>query len=156
MTEIYLCDGDVHERLDGILKSKLKSPFEIRKTPLGKPYIGGNPFYFSLSHSSDRSIIAISDKPCGVDLEVFRGRLRESILKTFTERERAEIASEREFLLHWTVREAYVKLYGLSVFKLLRRLEFYGGKLYLDGQLQPVKFRTYDFQFGVAATCLEE
>lgn len=155
MTEVYLCEGDVHARLDKLLKAKLKYPFEIKKTPLGKPYIGGNPFYFSLSHSGGRGIIAISDKPCGVDLEVFKGRLRDSVLNKFSERERAEIASERDFLQHWTAREAYIKLYGFSIYKLCRRLEFYGGKLYLDGELQSVKLRFYYFQFGVAALCLE-
>ena len=87
---------------------------------------------------------------------MFKEKNRQSILKSFTERERGEIAGERDFLIHWTAREAFVKLYGLSVFAALKKLEFYGGKLYLEGKVQPVKIKTYAFPFGVASVCTEE
>lgn len=156
MIELYLCRGDVHERLNGILSNKLAQPFEILKTENGKPYVAGNPLHFSLSHSGDRGIVAISDKPIGVDIEIFKGKLRKSVLERFSAREQAEIANERDFLIHWTAREAYVKLYGRTIAKMLNRVEFFGGKLYLDGQLQSVKIRHYYFSFGVAAVCTEE
>lgn len=156
MIELYLCDSDVHGRLDRLLNNRLNGRYEILKMPSGKPYIGGNPLYFSLSHSSDKGIFAIYEKPCGVDLELLNGRLHENILNRFSEREQEEILCERDFLKHWTAREAYVKLYGLSILKLFKRLEFYGGKIYLDSLPQNVKFSFYSFDFGVAAVCTEE
>lgn len=156
MIELYLCRNDVHERLNGILNNKLAQPFEILKTENGKPYINGYPLHFSISHSGDRGIIAISDKPIGVDIEIFKDKLRKSVIERFSAREQAEIADERDFLKHWTAREAYVKLYGLTIAEMWKRIEFLNGKLYLDGQLTSVKIRHYNLPFGVAATCTEE
>lgn len=155
MIELYLCNKDVHERLNGILNKKLAQPFEILKTENGKPYIEGNPLHFSISHSGDRSLIAISDKPVGVDIEIFRDKLRKSVIELFSAREQAEIACERDFLIHWTSREAYVKLYGLTIAKMWKRIEFFGGNIYIDGQIKQVTLRHYDFTFGVAAVCTE-
>lgn len=156
MIELYFCKSDVHERLNGILSNKLAQPFEILKTENGKPYLEGIPLHFSLSHSADRGLITISDKPIGVDIEIFKDKLRKSVIERFSAREQSEIANERDFLIHWTAREAYVKLYGLTIAKMLNRVEFFGGKLYLNGQLQSVKIRHYYFSFGVAAVCTEE
>lgn len=156
MIEIYLCRNDVHERLNGILSQKLAQQFNILKTESGKPYIEGNPLHFSLSHSDDKGIIAISDKPVGADIEIFKDRLRKSVIERFSAREQAEIAGERDFLKHWTAREAYVKLYGLTIAELWKRVEFLDGKLYLDGQALSVKIRHYNLTHGVAAVCTEE
>ena len=156
MIELYLCKDDVHERLNGILNKKLAQPFEILKTENGKPYIEGNPLYFSLSHSCDRGLVAISDKPVGVDIEIFKDKLRKSVIERFSAREQAEIENERDFLIHWTAREAYVKLYGLTIAKMWKRVEFFGGNIYIDGQIKQVKLRHCYFTFGVAATCTEE
>lgn len=155
MIEIYLCGKDLHSRLDKILKRKLTAPFVILRTANGKPYVEGNPLHFSLSHSGEKGIIALSDRAIGVDLEIFQHRLRESVIERFTARERAEIASERDFLIHWTAREAYVKLYGLTLAESWTRIEFFDGKVYLDGEAQRVKVQHYNFDFGIAAICFE-
>lgn len=156
MIEIFLCRDDVHERLNDLLEERLSAPFEILKTENGKPYIGGNPLYFSLSHSGTRGIIAISDKPIGVDLEVYSESMRLSVFERFSECEQAEIADGRDFLKHWTAREAYVKTYGLTIAETWKRIEFLDGKLYFDGIRQNVIIRTYDFGFGVGAVCFED
>lgn len=156
MIEIYACINDVHEKLNGILAKKLDGPFKILKTGNGKPFIEGNPVHFSLSHSGEKGIIAVSDKPVGIDLEIFRDRIRNNIIKRFSEREQAEILDERDFLAHWTAREAYVKLYGHTLAKTWRRIEFFGGKIYFDGQPQNIKLCHYYFPFGVTAICSEE
>lgn len=156
MIGVYLCRDNVHERLNGILGDKLSQPFEILKTENGKPYVEGNPLHFSLSHSGGRGIIALSDTPIGVDFEIFKDKPRTSVINRFSAREQAEIANERDFLKHWTAREAYVKLYGLKIAETWKRIEFFSGKLYLDGQLESVKLRYYCFAFGIAAVCCEE
>lgn len=156
MMEVYLCRQDVHEKLNEILNRKLSQPFEILKTENGKPYIEGNPLYFSLSHSGNCGVIAIADRPVGADIEIFADRLRISVIERFSEREQAEIADERDFLKHWTAREAYIKLYGYTIAELWRRVEFLGEKLYLDGKQLNVKIRHYNLPCGVAAVCTEE
>lgn len=155
MIEIYLGDNNPREKLEKILKERLGN-YEISVTENGKPYIEGNPLFFSYSHSGERGLTAIADRAVGADLEICRGRIRESVLKRFSERERAEIAVERDFLLHWTAREAYVKLYGLTLADMWKRIEFFGGKIYIDGKKQPVEVRGYEFWFGVGAVCCEE
>ena len=125
MTEIFLCRDNVHDSLNKLLKAKLTEPFEILKTENGKPYIEGNPVHFSISHSGNMGIIAISDKPVGIDIEVYSDCMRYSVLERFSEREQAEIADGCDFLRHWTVREAFVKLYGLTIAKMWKRIEFF-------------------------------
>lgn len=156
MIEIFLCRDDVHENLYKLLEAKLSAPFEILRTENGKPYIEGNHVHFSLSHSGRRGIIAVSDKPVGIDLEIYKDSPHNSVIERFSEREQAEIADERDFLRHWTAREAYVKLYGLTIAETWKHVEFLDGKLYLDGQLQKVTVRTYDFGFSVGALCFED
>lgn len=155
MIEMYLTDGNPRETLDNILGQRLGN-YEIKRTENGKPYIDGDPLFFSYSHSGGRGLIAISDAPVGADIEACRGKSGQSVFLRFSERERAEIAGERDFLYHWTAREAYIKLYGLKLAEMWRRIEFFGGKIYVDGQAMPVRIRTYAFWFGVGAVCTEE
>lgn len=157
MIEIYTASAaDMHRRLNGVLAQKLNKPFEILHTPAGKPYIKGNPLYFSLSNSGDRGMIVVSKKPVGADVEIFKGRERNSVLSRWSPRERQEITCEADFLEHWTAREAFVKLHGLTLAQTLRRLEFFGGKLYLDGKAQKTAFIFYKFYYGVGAVCTEK
>lgn len=157
MTDVYLSYADcVHALLEAKLKERAPYPFEIRTTPNGKPYIEGDPVFFSLSHSGDRAICVICDRKCGIDLEVYKKQQHISVINRFSAREQAEIACERDFLKHWTAREAYVKLYGLQLAKMWRRVEFFGDILYDEGKPADVDFKFYYFYFGVAALCTEK
>lgn len=156
MIEIYCSSaGEVRDRLNDILSRHIPTPFEILHTENGKPYIKGNPVYFSVSHSKDKAVIAISRSPVGADLETYTKRERKSVVSRWSLREQAEILSEKDFLKHWTAREAYVKLYGFTIAENWKRIEYFGGKIILDGQTEKVKLRFYDFHFGVAAVCSE-
>ncbi|MDE5942691.1 MAG: 4'-phosphopantetheinyl transferase superfamily protein [Clostridia bacterium] len=135
MTELFLtANSNLYEKLETLLKTRISSPFKILRNENGKPYLTGNPLYFSLSHSGKKAIIAISDSPCGVDLELVNGKSRKVVLNSFSYEERAEIESERDFLTHWTVRESYIKMLGLTLASKLKNLKFIGGKLYDDGE----------------------
>ena len=70
----------------------------------GKPYAEGNPFYFSLSHSGDYAVCAISDSPVGVDIEQER-QLSAPFRKRFA-----------RDILEWTKKEAKGKLTGKGFF----------------------------------------
>lgn len=147
---------DCDRMLESVLLRHIPAQIEILRTENGKPYIDGNPVFFSISDSGERAVIALSDRPVGIDLEVFKNKERLSVVSRFTEREQAEICCERDFLIHWTAREAYIKLYGLTLAKMLKRIEFCDGILSIDGRPQNVKFSFYNFGYGIAAICTEK
>ena len=152
----FLKKEGLYENVKALLLKHITGPIEILRTENGKPYLEGNPVYFSLSHSGDKAVAAISKAPVGVDLELFTGKSRGALLKRFSERERAEIEDERGFLRHWTAREAYIKLKGLILAQTFKRLEFYGGELYLDGAYVGVNIDFYEKAGGVIAVCTEK
>ena len=55
MTEYFFTDGDVYAGLYKILDERLDC-YRILKTENGKPYLEGDPLFFSISHSADREI----------------------------------------------------------------------------------------------------
>lgn len=155
MIELYTVKKQaLYPTLEKILTERT-GKCEIAKTPAGKPYAVYGGVEFSLSHSGEKAIIALSDKPVGVDLELLKGRIRESVLSRFSQRERAEIECERDFLFHWTAREAYIKLIGGALFNYIKRLEFFCGGLYLDGNKLDVNITRHIFGNGVAAVCTQ-
>lgn len=112
----------------------------------------GNEIYFSISHSGNKGLIALSEKPVGADIEELRGRGHALLLNRFNQAERAEINGEADFLIHFTAREAYVKNLGGSLFQLYKKLSFEGGYIYVDGVRQDCKitaFRRKDCVFSV-------
>ena len=89
MIEVYYTKNEfVHRKAEILIERKLGKGFEIKRNENGKPYVSGNPVYFSISHSAGRAMIALSDKPVGIDLEFYRPRKFEHILKRLSARER--------------------------------------------------------------------
>lgn len=121
-----------NERVYEKLKSLLPEHSEITRTENGKPYT--DDIHFSITHTGGIALIAISDRPVGVDAEIVRERDFLSVLKRFTPREQAEIgANSVEFLRHWVVKEAFIKLTNGTLAHDLKRLEYFGGELSVDG-----------------------
>ena len=92
---------------------------QILHTEAGKPYVSGNPCYFSLSHSGESVICAVSDKPVGVDVERIRTIDQAVATKICTEEELnflngiAEQETRNRALLQiWTKKEAIFKIEG--------------------------------------------
>lgn len=137
MIELFRTENrNLHEKVKILLARRIGTDFQICKNPNGKPYVAGNPVYFSLSHSRDLALIALCDSPVGVDLEIHDStRKFRHVLSRFTENEREEIGGEFCFFVqNWTMKEAYIKMTGGSLARDLKRLEYYGGRLYLDGR----------------------
>ena len=129
MLKLYRTNNEqVHEKL----KSLLPADSEIKRTENGKPYTDGA--CFSITHTGDTALIAISDCPIGIDAEILQKRKFSSVLKNFSSREQSEIGENNiEFLKHWVVKEAYIKLIGGTLAHDLKRLEYHGGQLYYNG-----------------------
>ncbi len=88
----------------------------VEKNPYGKPYIPGEA-EFSISHSGDAVLLAVSETPVGADIELISDRDTSRIAKrAFCAEESAFIeASEdkrRAFFDIWTRKESYMKAVG--------------------------------------------
>lgn len=136
MIEIYYTKNVfLHEKTKILIARRLQKDFTIERSANGKPYITGNPLFFSLTHSRGKAMIALCDKPVGIDLEFSDGRKNFShILSRFTRRERLEIGADAvEFYKNWTAKEAFVKMIGGTLANDLGKLEFTGGRLLFNG-----------------------
>lgn len=154
MIKLYMTPAEgIYDRLDEILSGVLGCLPEIERTAAGKPFLEGDPLFFSITHSGRRGAIAISDKPVGVDLELFKGSERGIIKNSFSDAEQAEINGERDFLKHWTVREAFVKMHGKTLAETLKSMEYTGGNLFFDGELQNVEIFTQTLDYGIVTVC---
>jgi len=113
------------ELLDQLEKS-LTVPFEFnyRFGEHGKPEIVDFPRQFSLSHSGDYVLCAVSDRPIGADIQQLQTNadLRKLADRFCPETERDavlqaadETTQRRIFFRFWTRREAYAKLTGESL-----------------------------------------
>lgn len=157
MTELYITDSrDLYKKTRAILGERcggtdVQIDFTRQKPELAGTY--GGIKHFNISHSGDVGVIALSNLPVGVDVEIPREKEHRAILSRFSPRERGEIKNERDFLMHWTAREAFVKYHGAKLAEYFRRLEFYRGQTYLDGDKQNVKI-SFVFHDGcIVAVC---
>ncbi len=92
----------------------------IRRGKNGKPYAQDLDIHFSLSHSGNLAVCAISDCPVGIDVERMRKVDYRVAQKWFTVREQYYIFSEKRkqekrFFEIWTKKEAYVKRIGTGI-----------------------------------------
>ena len=90
----------------------------IARAPGGKPYFPAAPWlHFSVSHSGDVWLCALSDAPVGVDVQ-YRQPTREAALarRFFHPREVAWLGENPDsFFRLWTAKEACVKLTGQGI-----------------------------------------
>ena len=105
----------------GLLLQKVLALYHMQDSQVfvgehGKPMIDG--LEFSLSHSGDLVLCAVSDKPVGCDVEWLRTAPKDVAVRYFTESEKSylsDLSSEeydRAFFRLWTMKESYVKMTG--------------------------------------------
>ncbi len=102
-------------------------PLEYIYKGAGKPYFKDYPYYFSLSHSGDYVLCAISDEEIGADIQEMKPCDAERIAtRFFTEEEKEKLRKCREegekldcFYEIWSCKEAYGKMTGEGVGKAL-------------------------------------
>jgi len=97
-----------------------KNDIRFRVNKGGKPYTESVKAEFSISHSKDIAVCAISDRPVGIDIEYMRNVNIDVAKKYFTENEQKYVfekpkLSNQRFFEIWTKKEAYVKLYGKGI-----------------------------------------
>lgn len=104
----------------------------LKLGPSGKPFIGTlsksvNEVHFNLSHSIDLIALSTGSKEQGIDLEVANiKRLRKPLVERVLSDKELDYYLQLEsdadkalfFTQQWTLREALIKLTGLSIFKM--------------------------------------
>lgn len=99
----------------------------------GRPYVeGADNLFFSLSHSADAALIAVSDVPVGVDVERVRRIARSAAIArrilhpdtVATLQTLPPSLHEAAFVDAWTQREAHVKAVGGGLFRTADVLPF--------------------------------
>ena len=87
-----------------------------------KPYCVNYPYHFNISHSKNYTVVAVSDKPIGVDVEVVRPFSAKAAAKILTEEEKSfvmldniEYNKNERFFKLWCAKEAYLKLIGTGI-----------------------------------------
>lgn len=84
----------------------------------GKPMLQNrDDFFFSMSHSGDYVLLAVSDEEIGLDVQRVT-KVNESLKKRISseaERERFKELYDKKFNLIWAVKESYSKLDGRGI-----------------------------------------
>ena len=119
------------ERLNVGPLSQQRIPIELqyRFGPHGKPEIVDFPLYFSLSHSGDYVLCAVSDREVGADIQKLQtADFSKLASRFFTEAEykalgecNSEAERQKLFFRLWTKKEAYGKLTGQGIMAALNR-----------------------------------
>ncbi len=104
-----------------MLVGKSFSDIEIVYDAVGKAFYKNEDIYFNISHSGDYLILAVSDKPVGVDIEKrknFNFRIAERFFSASEYQwlnAQPKVEFESNFLKIWTAKEAYVKATGRGI-----------------------------------------
>ena len=93
-------------------------PLEITCSEAGKPALQDGPA-FSLSHSGERVLCALSDEAVGADLQQLKPCNPALVRRFFTAEEGAWLEAQQErdlaFTLLWSLKESYVKFLGSGI-----------------------------------------
>ena len=95
----------------------------------GKPYIPGNPIYFSISHSGTKAMVVFSDSEVGCDVQEMKKKAVSLADKYFTDDEKKEIDESedpvRTLYKLWTLKECYMKSSGKGLALGLKNIDVY-------------------------------
>ena len=102
----------------------------------GKPSIPGSGLHFNLSHSDEKVLCAVSDRPVGCDVEKIEEIDIKIAKRFFAEEEYKIIAvsddSQTEFYRIWTMKESFSKAIGLGLKLPLDSFTFEDGRVLQD------------------------
>jgi len=85
-------------------------PLEIKTNSFGKPYTDN--FYFNISHSNQKILVAISDSEIGVDLQKVNCNQNLKVARKFLTEEENKNIDVETFFKFFTMKESYFKMTG--------------------------------------------
>ena len=108
-------------RVLALLAKYLPPEFSLARTKSGRPFAQssqGTCVDFSIAHSKNLLVVALSQNNIGVDIEFMKPRAQAQKIskKYFSKAEPHE--SLTDFYYSWTAREAYIKAKAQNIFKL--------------------------------------
>lgn len=117
----------------------------------GKPYIINQKVHFNISHCQNYVVLAVSDSPIGIDIEIVREFSAVLAQKKFAEQEVEYIAAagregrnmQQAFYEVWTAKEAFLKYNGTGLSAGLSALTLTAKNGRLEPENQPVAL-TFD------------
>ncbi len=118
MSRVYLMHTDKQDLSAaawGLLEQILGYLPAVERGPHGKPFFPDRPgLQFSLSHTKGVVACAVSDRPCGLDIELENRKVNLAAARRFfTPREIAYAGNDvQRFLEVWTRKEALIKRDG--------------------------------------------
>lgn len=94
-----------------------KSDSHLYKDEAGKLFIRESSQFISVSHSAEWTGIALSEKPIGFDLQVYKEKVRDISSRFLSEAEKQSILKLNldniwDLSLAWTIKEAVYKVHG--------------------------------------------
>lgn len=94
------------------------SNYEVIYNKYHKPYLKDSNIYFNISHDKGTTVLVVSDKEIGVDIEYLT--YKEDVIKhRFNKKEQLIIENslnkEYDFTRIWVMKEAYVKCLGIGL-----------------------------------------
>ena len=107
--------------LDRILKEVYKINSREIEFINEKPYLNTREKYFSISHSGEYILIAISDYECGADIE----RIKLRNYRAISEHMQFDALTLDDFYAEWTKYEAEYKLGGRGKYKKIFPTRYY-------------------------------
>lgn len=118
--KLSLAAGELTKRVIAEKLNKDPKDLRFRVGKNGKPYIENVDIEFSIAHSGDIAICAVSDRPVGVDIEKIRDVNIGVAKRLFTHDEQQYVFEKWNyvrvrFFEIWTRKEAYVKMRGRGV-----------------------------------------
>ncbi len=153
-----------------ILQENGKSMDDVFYSETGKPMIDG--LFFSISHSADKVMCAVSSKRVGCDIEKIKEdefleqRFEKIVGRFFSKKEKEcwrKIPQEkriRMFYQIWTMKESYVKMTGEGLKVPLANIEFEmnhdNARIYRDGELCECVMHTWEMDGYRMSVCGEE
>lgn len=136
---------------------------KIQKMPLGKPYLEGVDFQFSLSHSGCYALCAYSNKTIGADLQQIKEKMPEKTQKILSKEETLFLEQyteeERRTLFYrlWARKESLIKWDGRGLRLPLAQLSFVQNGALTDTlawEEKPLYFQEYPKSIEKYAICV--
>ena len=87
----------------------------------GKPYT--NEIYFNISHKDEYVTACISNKEIGIDIETIKDINMNTLNMFASNNEKKQIKNNIDFYILYTLKEAYIKMKGLSLSN-IKNIEF--------------------------------
>ena len=111
LTIISTSEGGVNYALGKVLGKKVHTA----KTPEGVPYLVDDDHYISLSHKDHHLVVAVSDRPVGIDIERLVDKESYYRIADNYFAEKVKHGDVEDFFRSWTRREAYGKMLGVGL-----------------------------------------